>query len=53
MLAPRGVEEVPWKGLHTLGDISIIQGTERLGDVPVVTCLGMRGVCFLPGLSDS
>lgn len=53
MLVPRGGEEVPWKGPHTLGDTSVIWGTERLGDLPLVTRLGIRGLSFSRGLSDS
>lgn len=50
---PRGAEEVPWKEPDTLGDTSVIWGPEGLGDLPLVTCLGVRGVCSGLGSSDS
>lgn len=45
--------KVTWQGLPTVGGRSVPGGTERLNDLPVVTCLGMKGVCCGLGLLDS
>lgn len=48
----RGLGGALGGAVHTWGH-SHYMGTERLSDLPTVTCLGIKGTCFGLSLSES